>query len=181
MKNIGAFINSFSPLLVKHGFLKHEDVEQIHKAFASQPAQTYQEFLLNEQFLTKEQLLALLSEYYGIAAVDVSTELFDPRIVKMFHHDFLQKYNALPYKRDDQVLLVVTGDPSQEDLYEVFGDNVSYDLEFFVGIPHHIDLVCSDIFDQTGYRMTQEEIIDEIEREREEYDGYKDSDIISEE
>lgn len=166
-------------ILSKKNILQSKDAVELQHEFENHEAQYVEDFLLEEGLVDKEQLLQALQEFYGVQSVDVLGAIFDHDLVTMFPKDVLLRNCCIPYYRDGNILFVITNDPQNDELDAILREYVSYDIEFFVGIPSHIDMMIKDFYQETLYDVDFDENIDrateedeeereELEREREE-------------
>lgn len=160
--------------LREHGIITERDAVALREGFSRYSTPYFEDFLLEEGILEKEALLAVLEEYYGVPSVDVLGEIFDHDVVTLFPKGVLLRNCALPYRHDGDVLLVITNNPQNEDLQVILRDYVSYEIEFYVGIPSHIDMTIKEFYQDTLYDVDYEE---SIERSQKEEDQEREEDI----
>jgi hypothetical protein len=83
------FIHSLCEILVKNRALKNRDSKDLQDLFERSTALYFEDFLLEEDLVSKEDLLQALSEYYQMPAVDVIGIFFDHHLVRMFPKDVM--------------------------------------------------------------------------------------------
>lgn len=154
-------------ILSKKEILQSKDVVVLQHEFENHEAQYVEDFLLEEGLVDKEQLLVALQEFYGVQAVDVLGAIFDHDLVTMFPKDVLLRNCCIPYYRDGNVLFVIAASPQNDDLEVKLREFVSYDIEFFVGIPRHIDMMVKDFYQDELYAVDYEENIDRAAEDEE--------------
>lgn len=159
-------------LLMNRGHLKIGDAEALKTDFANHEAQYFEDFLLEEGLIEKDVLLNILQEYYGVRAVDVLGEMFDHGLLTMFPKDVLLRNCCIPYYREGNILFVITNDPNNDERVEILHKFASYDIEFFVGIPRHIDMMIKDFYQDELYESDFDDTIVHAEREDDEYRLY---------
>jgi len=169
-------IDGLINILAERGVLKRDDADALKQEFANHESQNFEDFLLEEGLVEKEDLLQALQEYYGVRAIDVLGEMFDHDLLIMFPKDVLLRNYCLPYYRDENILFVITNDPNNDELVEILQKYVSYDIEFFVGIPMHIDMMTKDFYQDAPFATDFEENVALAEHEDEEYRLYHDED-----
>jgi hypothetical protein len=108
-------------------------------------------FLLDEGFVDKEDLLAALSKYYNTPAFDVDGYFFDHRLLLEFPKGFLLRNMIIPVAvfAGDNILTVVCNDPSDASLLPKIGEHVSYDLDLLVGIAPRITSAVKEFYDDS--------------------------------
>jgi len=126
--------------------MSQEDGEYVKQEFHNHTLGNYEDFLLESGVVTRDQLLEALEQYYDVKAIDVLGDVFDPSLVQKFPYDTLIEHNCIPYGQDGYQLMVIAGNPHNEELEAILGEYVSYDLVFFVGIPRHIRLMVQDYY-----------------------------------
>jgi len=90
-------IDGLINILAERGVLKRDDADALKQEFANHESQNFEDFLLEEGLVEKEDLLQALQEYYGVRAIDVLGEMFDHDLLIMFPKDVLLRNYCLPY------------------------------------------------------------------------------------
>lgn len=152
-------IDGLLTILVTDKHVTEADVPAIRKAFDHSDEDRFEEFLLADNVVTKQQLLPSLQKYYQLPALDVTGVLFDHALVVMFPKDVLLRNGFIPYLKDGDTLQVIASRPHDDELLEIIGNFVSYDVVFLVGIYGDISVAVEDFYDEA---LT---IIDEDEDE----------------
>jgi hypothetical protein len=161
MKKYAAAIGE---ILFRHGALSKEDVQALKKDFTAGEPEQLNYFLLDEELVSKEELLKALSEYYEVPYFDVRGYQFNHDLLALFPQDFLVHNAVIPIEFDGVMLTVVTGNPNDQELREKIQQFLpQHVLEFRVGIVR-------DIVDEARayYEAPPEEIGMEKEEEYEE-------------
>jgi MshEN domain len=157
-------VDALCTILQKHKVLKPTDSDSLKKKFLDHNGRIFEDFLMDQGVVTKEQLLDALSELYSVAAIDARGVFFDHHLLRMFPKDILLRHCFIPYDRDGDVLMVIASNPNNATLEQIIGDYVSYDVTFFVGIPRAIIDAIEDYYDLS---ITERELdIDPIEQEQ---------------
>lgn len=162
-QKIDALINLLCDLEV----IDRDDSAALHHEYERSEAIRFEDYLIDEGLVDKEDLLKVLQLYYNVPAIDVLGEIFDHNLLIKFPKDVLLRNCCLPYQQDGPLLIIITADPSNDDLDAILGEFVSYDFQYLVGIPRHIDMMIKDFYQSELYREDYEDIIDEEARERE--------------
>jgi len=155
------FIEKLCVILAQNKSLKNKEVGPLIEAFKRNSALNFEDFLIEEDIVSKEDLLHALSEYYNLPAIDVMGELCDHHLVSMFPKDVMLRNGFIPYERDGDVLIVIAARPNHPQLPEIIGKFVSYDVTFMVGLYRGI----SDMIQEFFYKSLEEEEIEEFERD----------------
>lgn len=156
--------------------LKGRDAKALEQDFKKSGTSNFEDFLLEEELVSKEDLLDGLSAYYQVAAFDVNGEFFDHNLVRMFPKDVMLRNAFIPWQHDGDVLIVIAADPGDEAVPEIVGRFVSYDVTFVVGLARDIEDAIKEFYDEAVTAPTWdaselEESFDEEEARELEEDG----------
>lgn len=158
------YAESIGTILCRHGALTNDDVAALKRDFKqSDPAQLNY-FLLDEGLVSKEELLAALSTYYGVPFFDARGYQFNHDLLELFPQNFLVSNAVLPIEFDGAILTVVVGDPTMPAIIEKMQHFTQHVIELRVGITR-------DIVDEIRayYESPPKELdIEEAEEEAEE-------------
>ncbi|MBN2267353.1 MAG: hypothetical protein JW725_03365 [Candidatus Babeliaceae bacterium] len=168
MKQHETVVDGLVRILQEREIITEKDAQALKEDFKRREAPFFEDFLLEEGIVDKEVVLDALQEFYQVQAIDVLGEVFDHDLVKMFPKDVLLRNFALPYRRDENVLFVITNNPRNEDLDMRLREFVSYDIEFLVGIPTHIDMTIKEFYQDPLYDIDYEGTIEETQEQEEE-------------
>lgn len=139
MKRSKTYVDEVTQALVQNHALTPRQAYELQKAFSNYSHYTFDDFVLEEGFVDKEDLLKALSSYYKVPAFDVNGYFFNHLLVTKFPKDVMHRHGFIPLDVDDITMLVVASDPSDPDLPVVINRYVSYDPAFLVGI--HRDII----------------------------------------
>lgn len=124
----------------------------------------FNNFIVEEGFVAKEDLLKALSIYYSVAPFDVRGYFFEHHLVRMFPKNVMLRHGFIPLSHGGPTLVVVAADPSDPELPEIIGNYVSYDVTFVVGLKEDIEDAVKEFYD---FSLTE---IDDFPAEPEELD-----------
>jgi hypothetical protein len=170
-KSCSTFVDCLCDIMLQKDMLKKDDIISLKKDFHESSIPLFEDFLMQEGLIEKEDLLQALSIFYKTQAVDVTGFFFDHHLVTMFPKDEMLRNMFIPYEHDienDDVLTIVAANPHNADLAAIVGKYVSYDVIFFVGIANDIDDAIKEYFDKPLYEV-EPDIIDAEEARREEH------------
>lgn len=164
------YIDALCAILDARGILKHSDAEAIKKSFVERSEVTFEDFLLEEGMVSKEDLLAALGELHQTPYLDVIGEFFDHALVTMFPRDVLLRNMIIPYQRDGDILIVIAAYPRDPQLPEIIGQFVSYDVTFMVGIARDICDMAKEFYD-SSLTVPESDLVD-IENKETEHEAH---------
>ena len=159
-------IDGLLAILVDLKAIKPDDAQEFKREYEQGEAVRFEDYLIDEELVEKEDLLRALKKYYNVPAMDVMGEIFDHDLLKEFPQDVLLRNCCIPYRVDDDIMIIIAADPTNEELDAILGEFVSYDFAYYVGIPRHIDMMIKDFYQKEMYKEDFEDIIDEEARER---------------
>jgi hypothetical protein len=147
--NRNNFVDSFSVILLKNNLLPFTDMQTLRRAFQERDDISFEDFLLEQGILSKEDLLQALSDYYGVPYLDVIGEFFDHHFLRSFPKDVLLRHLMIPYTREGDILTVVAAEPNDPHLRVVLGNYVTHDISFMVGLPQDIHETIDEFYDES--------------------------------
>jgi hypothetical protein len=145
-----------------------------HKAIAPEQGASFQQayplnidalidLVLSDGLVTRRDVLTALSDTYQVPWFDVTGYFFDHQLVHLFPKGFLLRNGIIPLMIDEDELIVVAAQPS-DDLLPLFGEYVSWDIQFQVGIRRHIEDAVKEFYDES--LATDIEADQDFEQER---------------
>lgn len=169
-------IKALCTFFEQNNMLKGIEAHALEHDFKKSGVSAFEDFLLEEGIVTKDELLDALSASYKVPSFDVDGEFFDHNLVRMFPKDIMLRSHFIPWMHDGDVLVVVAADPTNPLLPEVVGRFVSYDVTFVVGLARDIEDAVKEFYDESVAAPTwdmdtfEEEFTEEEARELEEGD-----------
>lgn len=133
MKREKSFVEAFSNILIQQHLLQKQDTHLLAQEFTNRDDVTYEEFLLEEGLVEKEDLLKAMSQYYGVPAVDVLGEFFEHYLIHLFPKDVMLRWGFIPHYRDNDTLFVIAANPTHPDLPWIINQYIFHDISFRVG------------------------------------------------
>jgi hypothetical protein len=155
------FEQDFFELLVALNFIAAEDAIKLLAAYKESEVDQLDEFLLSEGIIEREQLLEALSQYYQVPSFDVIGYFFETHLLHMFPKDILLRNEMIPLEVDENMMIVVAADPADQDLLFKIGENVSYDIRFYVGVALDILDAVEEYYDKADTEDPEDEDIRE--------------------
>lgn len=142
-------VDRLSTILAKHHALPDKEVALLKHDFEKSSALYFEDFLVEEGLVSKEDILNALSEYYLLPSMDVVGVFFDHHLVTMFPKDVMLRNGFIPYDRDGDVLIVIAARPDHPQLPEIVGKFVSYDVTFLAGLYTDICDAVKEFYDES--------------------------------
>lgn len=148
MKRNG-FIEGLGVILTRHNLLAFDDLKSLTESFRRRDDIEFEDFLIEEEIVSKPELLEALSEYYNVPAFDVVGAFFDHQYLRLIPKSIMLKYLFIPYERTDDTLTVVAADPSDVHLRPVIGQYVTHNLNIVVGLAQDIRDTVREFYDKS--------------------------------
>jgi len=155
------FEAGFLHVLVELKFITPEDAAKLLVAYHESDVDQFDEFLLGEGIIEQDKLLEALSEYYQVPSFDVVGYFFETHLLRMFSKDMLLRNEIIPLQVDENMMIVVAANPNNSELLFEIGENVSYDIRFYVGIARDICDAVKEYYDKADTEDSQDEDIRE--------------------
>jgi hypothetical protein len=157
MKKEQELVLSIVNFLTSHHILSDYDAYELYDMFRESKKETFVEFLLDEGIVDTSELLDALQEFYELEAFDVNGHFFDHHLLHMFPKDVMLRNSFIPLERDENMLIVIVSHPENDDLLEIIGEHVSYDVRFMVGLAHDIHDAVKEFYDDEPNVILQDE------------------------
>jgi len=146
--NSREFIDRLTDIFANQNLITKEEAGVMHKAFEDADSDDFVEFLIDEGFIDTTRMLTALGAYYKVPSFDVEGYFFEHNVLHEFPKDFLLRNGIIPLERDENMLIMVSSEPDNDELLPAIGDHVSYDVRFLVGIRRHIGDAVAEFYDR---------------------------------
>ncbi len=143
------FVEGLTKILVDRKFVSEQMAQDLKKAFKDSAKPYFDEFLLDEGLIEKDDLLEALAQYFQVPSFDVSGYFFKYQLLHMFPEDFLVRQVVIPLEVDEDEMVIVANDPSLPGLESLIRNYVSYDIVFQVGLRRDIIDQVRDYYDKS--------------------------------
>ena len=165
-----SFVKGLIAILCARKVIQKSEADALVEAFKGSQKPYFDEFLLDEGIIDKDDLLPALAEYYQVPAFDAVGYFFDHAKLRMFPKNFLWMRGIIPIERDENMLIMLASNPADPNLLSDIGNHVSYDIRFNVGIRQDILDAIEEFYDRALTEVNPEfdENIDETRLLREE-------------
>jgi hypothetical protein len=147
MKKHESYAFDLSNILAQQKALTPIRAEELRKALKHVTPDTYDDFVLEEGFVEKDDLLKALSAYYDVPAFDTEGYFFDHLLLRMFPKDVMIRDGFIPLEVDEETMIIVASVPDDSALPVIINKYVSYDLVLYVGLFRDITDAVKEFFD----------------------------------
>ena len=127
MDKHASFAKDLTQILVKNKIILDQEAHKLQRLFKESSKENFDDFLLEEGLVNKEDLLKALSQLYKVPAVDVEGYFFQTFLLHKFPKDILHRYAFIPMDVDDDIMSIVASEPDDPRLLPLIGGFVSYD------------------------------------------------------
>ncbi|MFI5333530.1 MAG: hypothetical protein ACHQVS_05525, partial [Candidatus Babeliales bacterium] len=139
MRKKETFAQELSDILIKQRVVSAEVARQIQDSYGRSSIDEFDDFLLEEGLVAKEDILKALSDYYKVPAFDVGGKFFDRLLLQNFPKEFLIRNVVIPREEENEdMLMVVAADPQRPGLEAAMREFANTDISFLVGIRQDI-------------------------------------------
>jgi hypothetical protein len=151
------YVEGLTDVLVKLGMLPIGERLPTEQAFKDSGLAVFDDFLLEEALIDREDLLRALSVYFKLPPFDVVGYFFDTQLLHMFPKDFLLRNAIIPREVDEEIMIMVASEPDLPDLLSQIGEHVSYDIQFEVGLQTDICDAVKEFYDESVTQVALDE------------------------
>lgn len=173
-----SFAKELTHILLKNRVIPDKEAFNLQKLFQESEKEYFDDFLLEEGLVSKEDLLKALSQLYKVPAVDVQGHFFQTFLLHKFPKDVLHRYAFIPMDVDEDIMTIVASEPDDPQLLALIGEYVSYDVVFRVGLRLDISDAITDFYDRAITEVPQD--ID-LRVERLEDRGFRQEELLKDE
>ncbi|MCB4757283.1 MAG: Flp pilus assembly complex ATPase component TadA [Elusimicrobia bacterium] len=123
-------------------FLEHNllDQEKVDKALAEAKSsqKPIQQVVVDLQLADRVDVLQVLSKEWRVRAVDLAEIDVDPEVVKIVSEQNARRHLAIPFAKEDKVLLVAMADPRDFFISEDIHIRTGYEVQSYLALPEDI-------------------------------------------
>lgn len=156
MEKRESFAHALCAIFEKRGLISPKESHLLQDSFKKSTKEAFDDFLLEEGLMSKENILKALSELYQVPAVDVTGYFFESFLLRKFPKDVLHRNAFIPMQVDENIMAVVASEPDDPRLLPIIGRNVSYDIQFRVGIRRDITDAISEYYDTADTEIQED-------------------------
>ena len=156
MDKQASFAKKLTHILLRNKVISEKEANNLQQLFKESSKENFDDFLLEEGLVSKEDLLNALSQLYKVPAVDVTGYFFQTFLLHKFPKDILHRYAFIPMEADDDIMSVVASEPDDPGLMLLIGGFVPDDVVFYVGIRRDITDAFSEYYDKAVTEVPQD-------------------------
>jgi len=146
--NHETFVTKLCSILAKQKVFSDKNARELATLFKKSQKENFDNFLLEDGFVSKEQLLDALSMYFQTPAFDVSGYFFNHELVIIFPKDELHRYACIPLWLEEDILTVVASEPNNPAVRDFINEYVDFGIELYVGIRLDITNAITEFYDR---------------------------------
>lgn len=166
MRRSTEFVDGLCKILEKNQVFTSQESHDAKRLFKNESEDEFDNFLLQQELVEKEDLLKALSDYYQVPSFDVIGHFFEHSLVIKFPRDFLIRNEIIPLQElDDNMLIMVAANPDDESLLPNIGNYMSSDIQFMVGISEDIIETVEEFYDPSLQTIDDFDYMDEEEKD----------------
>ena len=152
----GQFVDSMISILLAKKVFTPERAKFVKEVFGKNSKETFDNFLLEEGFVDKADLLKALSEYYELPYFDPMGYSFEHQLLTIFPRAFLLRNKFIPIEVDEDILIIAAGEPDLPELLSQIGKYVSWNVQFRVGLTRYIRDSINEFYDKSPAEESEE-------------------------
>lgn len=160
------FPTQLTAILVTNGAVSDQEAVSLKAEFKDRSQEAFDYFLLEEDLVSRSDLLTALGQLYDVEPFDVGGHLFDHDLVALFPKEEMISLCFIPLLVDENMMVVVANQPDDPELLEAIGAYVSYDVIFRVGLWQDIQDAVEE-FSEESITITLEDEEDDLEDDEE--------------
>jgi hypothetical protein len=156
MDEHASFAKELVHILLKNRVVSDKEAFNLQKLFKESAKEHFDDFLLEEGLVSKEDLLRALSQLYRVPVVDVEGYFFQTFLLHKFPKDVLHRNAFIPMDVDEDIMTIVASEPDDPRLLPLIGEYVSYDIVFRVGLRLDITDAITEFYDKAVTEVPQD-------------------------
>lgn len=158
-----SLVKELIEILIQQKKISSKEGHALEISFEQSNKDNFDDFLLQEGLIEREDLLDALSQLYQVPSFDAVGYFFDHHLLLMFPKPFLMSNHIIPIEHEDNIMVMCATNPADANLLPAIGEYVSYDIRFYVGIATDIDDAIEEFYDTA---LTEDTFDAEDEAER---------------
>jgi type IV pilus assembly protein PilB len=155
--------NAFTRKTIKDIFLEHKLLapEQLEKAAndSKNSQKPLQQVIVDLGLADRVDVLRILSKEWRVRAVDLAEMDVDPEVVKVVTEQNARRHLALPFAKDDKVLLVAMADPRDFFISEDIHLRTGFEVQSYLALPEDILRELNKVYGVTSGSVSAEDMV----------------------
>ncbi|MFH1259472.1 MAG: ATPase, T2SS/T4P/T4SS family [Elusimicrobiota bacterium] len=147
-----------SEILLEQKLISEEQVEEAIKE-ANKNDQPLQQIIIDMKLVSRVEMLKVLSNEWGVRAVDLSDMEIDPEVVKLIPEAAARRHLSVPFAREEDGLFVAMADPRNFFIAEDIHLRTGCDIQPFLAMP---DDVLKEIDKAYGVSEALNQLMDSV-------------------
>ncbi len=143
------FVEGIVKILVERDIITEKMAQGLTEGFKNSSKAQFDDFLLEEGLVAREDILMALSQYYKVPSFDVTGYFFYHTLLQKFPKNFLVRHAIIPLAVEGDMLMMVASNPNLPGLESLVRKYVSWDINFMVGIKPDIVSQTRDYYDKS--------------------------------
>jgi Type II secretion system (T2SS), protein E, N-terminal domain len=160
------FATELLMILVRKHLVNSQEVPKLIEIFNHSDQDSFEEFLIEEGLIEKNDLLDALAEYYQVPSFDVIGYFFDTALLRKFPKEFLLFNGIIPLEVDESILVIIASNPADPMLPVLIGTHVSYEVEFMIGLRVDINDAVKEFYESSPTHGQEPNLFDAPEDDR---------------
>src|SRR3990172_12332146 len=140
-------------LLVKPGLITPQDLERALNEQRTQGGKLGSN-LLRMGLVDEKQLIGFLSKQFAVPCINLSEVEADPSLHKLLTLDIMEKYQAVPIKKEGSTILLAVSDPSNHFVIEDVRFHTGLNVKLAVASEAAIKAAIDKYYDDTAQMAT---------------------------
>lgn len=157
------FVAEFLGHCKKMDLLDEKKRKDLLKEFGNRSKDGFINFLLDEAYLSKHDVLTILSLVYKVPSFDTVGAFFNHDFIQQFPVDFMRSNSIIPYDEENDIMVVIAADPDQSGLVSRISEYTDAVIEFNVGLKRDIWDAIREFSDSSLTAETEDNNFDEEE------------------
>ncbi|MBI4395564.1 MAG: Flp pilus assembly complex ATPase component TadA, partial [Elusimicrobia bacterium] len=142
-------------ILIEAGLVSADKIEPAVEE-SNKSEKPLQQVVVDMKLADKVDVLQALSKEWRNKAVDLAEMEIDPEVVKIIPEATARRHHALPFAKEDQVLLVAMADPRDFFVSEDIHLRTGYEVQGYLAMPEDILRELDKVYGIAGANTAQE-------------------------
>jgi type IV pilus assembly protein PilB len=153
--------DTYLPQLLARNIIKKTDIDKILKEadIRKEPIVTY---ITKQKIVSDKDVESFLSDEMGFLVIDPTTVEIRKEVVALIEKAIAKKYLIVPFDFEDDVLMIATANPMDIVIFDDLRALLGYGIKPFCALPHKIEQVYKELYEQEEVGKDADIDIEEI-------------------